>query len=177
MSTVGCLGCGLTRGPPTRSNERLLLLWREISQGTVVWAQRDGPARWSGAGAKGQSAGGFMSGSEAKPPDKLLCVPAESCAGHLMLRTPERTGEAKGGTTPSVETVGLKGETRSNHGPPHPARCRMDLEGARASQGEVMAPSGSEPVSENLQSSMSRRRARATIPIFLMRSPREAKRC
>ncbi len=39
-----------------------------------------------------------------------------------------------------------------------------------------MAPSGSEPVSENLQSSMSRRRARATIPIFLMRSPREAKR-
>ena len=29
-----------------------------------------------------------------------------------------------------------------------------------------MAPSGSEPVSENLQSSMSRRRARATMPIF-----------
>ena len=46
-----------------------------------------------------------MSGPEARPPDKLLCVPAGSCAGHLMLRTPERTGEAKGGTTPSVETV------------------------------------------------------------------------
>ena len=159
-----------------RSNKRLLLLWGEKSQGRVVWAHGGEPAVRAEPEGRKQSAGGFVSGSEAKSPDKLLCVAAEWCAGHLMLRTPERTGEAEGGTTPSVETVGLKGETRSNHGPPHPARCRGDREGARASQGEVMAPSGSEPVSENLQSSMSRRRARATIPIFLMRSPWEAKR-
>ena len=42
------------------------------------WAERTEASRpWSGAGARDQSAGGFMSGSEAKPPDKLLCVPAE----------------------------------------------------------------------------------------------------
>ena len=43
---------------------QLLLLWGEISQGTVVWAQRDEAGRLSGAGAKEQSAGGFVSGSE-----------------------------------------------------------------------------------------------------------------
>jgi hypothetical protein len=91
-----------------------------------------------------------------------------------MLRTPERTGEAKGGTTPSDETVPSELVTRSNCGPPHPARCREYPEGA--DQDEVMAPSGSEPVCENLQRSMSRRRASATMPIFLMRAPWEAKR-
>ena len=77
-------------------------------------------------------------------------------AGGKQCRTPDvayagANGGSQGGTTPSVETVGLKGETHSNHEPPHPARCRKDLEGARASQGEVMAPSGIEPVSRNLQ--------------------------
>ncbi len=71
-----------------------------------------------------QSAGGFIVGRKTCLPDKLLYVPVESSAGHLMLRTPERTWEAEGGTTPSDETVRLQGETRSNHGPPHPARCR-----------------------------------------------------
>ena len=35
-----------------------------------------------------------------------------------MLRTPGANEGSQGGTTPSVETVGLKGETRSNHGRP-----------------------------------------------------------
>jgi len=49
--------------------------------------------------------GGFEKGSEARPPDELLCVPDGRVAGHLMLRAPEANGEAEGGTTPSDETV------------------------------------------------------------------------